>query len=73
MTEITPDLEIDQLIWSIVRTSSNPNDYLNFVRHARGRNAGHAEALMAASANWGTTGARTPILFRLEMVTLAPS
>jgi hypothetical protein len=73
MTEITPDLEIDQLIWSIVRTSSNPNDYLNFVRHARGRKAGHGEALMAASANWGTTDACTPILFRLEMVTLAPS
>ena len=52
MTDTMPDLEIDQLIWSIVRTSSNPHDYLNFVRHARGRKAGHAEALMAASANW---------------------
>ena len=37
MTDTTPDLEIDQLIWSIVRTSSNPHDYLNFVRHAARR------------------------------------
>ena len=68
MTDTTPDLEIDQLIWSIVRTSSNPHDYLNFVRHARGRKAGHAEALMAASANWGTTDA--PALFPQTLAAL---
>ena len=68
MTETTPDLEIDQLIWSIVRTSRNPHDYLNFVRHARGRKAGHAEALMAASANWGTTDA--PALFPQTLAAL---
>jgi len=61
MTETATDQEIDQLVWSIVQHSANPHDQLNYVRHAQGRAAGHAAALMAATQHWGDTDA--PLLF----------
>ena len=61
MTETATDQEIDQLVWSIVQHSTNPHDHLNYVRHAQGRAAGHAAALMAATQRWGDTDA--PVLF----------
>ena len=39
METIQTDQDVDQLVWSIIQDSSNPHDFLNYVRHAEDRDA----------------------------------
>jgi len=49
---IQTDQDVDQLFWSIIKDSRNPKDFLDYVRHAEGREAGHDVALVCANALW---------------------
>lgn len=40
MYEVTSDQELDQLVWSLIKGSRNPLDYLDYLRHMS--NAHHA-------------------------------
>ena len=48
MTDTTSDHEIDQLVWSIIKESENPNDFVSFVRHARDRDVDYDAAFTLA-------------------------
>lgn len=50
METIQTDQDVDQLVWSIIQDSRNPHDFLNYVRHAEDRDAGHDAALDRAAA-----------------------
>ena len=52
MSHVTSDLEIDQLVWSLIQGSQNPNDYLNYIHHAYDREAEHEVAFQFAEAHW---------------------
>ena len=52
METIQTDQDVDQLVWSIIKDSLNPNDFLDYVRHAEGRDAGHDAALDRAHKLW---------------------
>ena len=52
METIQTDQDVDQLVWSIIQESRNPHDFLNYVRHAEDRDAGHDAALDRAQALW---------------------
>jgi hypothetical protein len=54
METIQTDQDVDQLVWSIIQESRNPHDFLNYVRHAEDRDAGHDAALDRAQALWPT-------------------
>jgi len=49
---VQTDQDVDQLVWSIIKDSRNPKDFLVYVRHAEGRDAGHDVALDRARALW---------------------
>ena len=61
MYEITSDLDIDQIVWSIIKDSNNADDYLDYLRHTQDRKAGQEEAFEAALRCWG--GPEAPRLF----------
>ena len=48
MTDTTSDHVIDQLVWSIIKDSENPNDFVSFVRHARDREVDYDAAFTLA-------------------------
>jgi uncharacterized protein len=52
MAEVTSDHEIDQLVWSVIKNSQNPNDFIGFIRHARDREVDYETAYSLAIKNW---------------------
>lgn len=52
MYEVTSDQELDQIVWSLIKDSCNPLDYLDYLRHTFNRPAQQEEAFQAASNYW---------------------
>lgn len=52
MYEVTSDQELDQIVWSLIKDSCNPLDYLDYLRHTLNRPAQQEEAFQAASKYW---------------------
>jgi TPR repeat protein len=48
MTETTRDHAIDQLVWTIIKDSQNPDDFVSFIRHARDREVDYDAAFNLA-------------------------
>jgi TPR repeat protein len=48
MNEVTSDQDIDQLVWSVIKDSQNPNDFISFIRHARDRDVDYESAYNSA-------------------------
>jgi TPR repeat protein len=57
MYEITSDQELDQLVWSYIKDSSNPQDYLDYLRHTLNRESNQEEAYVAAEKFWSDKSA----------------
>ena len=68
MSHVTSDLEIDQLVWSLIQGSQNPNDYLSYIHHAYNREAEHEAAIQLAQRHWDNTAALS--LFSQALETL---
>ena len=54
MYEVTSDQELDQIVWSLIKDSCNPLDYLDYLRHSFNRPALQEEAYEAASRYWSS-------------------
>lgn len=52
MYEVTSDQELDQLVWSLIKDSCNPIDYVDYLRHTHNRKANQNVAFDAASNYW---------------------
>lgn len=52
MYEVTSDQDLDQLVWSLIKDSCNPLDFLDYLRHTINRPAQQEEAFQAASNHW---------------------
>ncbi len=52
MYEVTSDQELDELVWSLIKVSSSPLDYLDYLRHTLNRVAQQDAAYEAASRCW---------------------
>lgn len=61
MSQNITDQEIDELVWAIIQDSSNPQDFLDFIRHAENRPAEHELAFACAEQHWDNKDA--PRLF----------
>jgi TPR repeat protein len=48
MNNVISDQDTDQFVWSLISTSTNPNDYLNFIKHAYNREVDHEQAFQLA-------------------------
>jgi len=59
MTETTSDHVIDQLVWSIIKDSENPNDFVSFIRHARDREVDYDAAFTLAIKHRANVGAKS--------------
>lgn len=56
MYEVTSDQELDQLVWSLIKGSRNPLDYLDYLRHILNRPGEQAQAFKSASQYWPDRG-----------------
>lgn len=52
MQEVTSDQDLDQLVWSLIQHSRNPDDYLDYLRHTYNRPAVQEAAYQAAVQHW---------------------
>ncbi|MGB4560042.1 MAG: hypothetical protein WBI20_15120 [Burkholderiaceae bacterium] len=52
MDKVSSDLEIDQLVWSLIKDSGNPHDHLDFIRHTLNRPFEQELAFLAARRSW---------------------
>ncbi len=52
MYEVTSDQELDELVWSFIKESASPLDYLDYLRHTLNRVAQQEPAYQAASRFW---------------------
>ena len=59
MAEVISDQDIDNLVWSIIKNSQNPNDFIGFIRHARDREVDYETAYSLALKNWGNREAKS--------------
>jgi uncharacterized protein len=53
----TTDQHIDKIVWSMIKNSQNPNDFIGFIRHARDREVDYETAISLAVKNWGNQDA----------------
>ena len=52
MSDIHSDQDVDDLVWSKIQGSFNPDDFLDFIRHAANRPAEHELAFTNAELHW---------------------
>jgi hypothetical protein len=57
MYEVTSDQELAQVVWSLIKDSCSPQDYLDYLRHTLNRPTQQEEAFKAASKYWFERGA----------------
>ena len=57
MLELKTHQDIDQLVWSCISESTNPLDFLDYIRHVRNRFAQQEQAFESAERYQGQTDA----------------
>jgi TPR repeat protein len=68
MRAVASDTELDDLVWSLIKDSRNPHDFLDYLRHTFNRPARQEEAYAAASECWPNQSA--PRLFEESVAAL---
>jgi TPR repeat protein len=52
MSDLFTDQDLDHFVWSLLSTSSNPSDYINFIKLSYNRQVDQEQALLLADKYW---------------------
>jgi len=69
MNDLFADQDVDQLVWSVVSSSTNSNDFLNFIKHGFNRQVDHEQAFQLAIRHEQSTESASLFPFAIEKLT----